>query len=284
MKSGKFVNTNGIKLHLAEAGKPDDPCLVFLHGFPDFSHGWRFQAAFFEEKKFYALMPDQRGYNLSDKPKGIKAYELEVLARDIRGLLQSLGRRVWLVGHDWGGTVAWQVAQTWPELLHGLILVNAPHPEVFWEQLRNNRNSWLKHSNLLFYQIPGLAEKMLSSGEWVHFSEQFKQSARKGTITENDLKKYRAAWSQPEAFKSMLNWFRAGFKIKSGAKTTLKIEVPVLFLQGLKDETLSEEMVKDSLARCKNIQHITIPHAGHWAHLDQNESVNELMLEFILAH
>lgn len=285
MKSGKMIATNGIRLNVAEAGNPESPhCLLFLHGFPDFHYGWRFQAAFFDEKKCHVLMPDLRGYNLSDKPAKVTDYALEVLAQDIQGLLNTLGKKVWLVGQDWGGALAWQVAQTWPDLIHGLIVLNTPHPEVFWQQLKDHKETWLKNTNWLFYQVPGLAEKILSSGDWVHFSQQFKEKGKKGTITEADLKKYREAWSQPGAFKAMLNWYRAALKHRP-PQTTLKIEVPTLFIQGKKDATLTAEMVKDSLARCqREVKHHVFPHAGKWVHLDQAEALNDLILEFIQTH
>ncbi|MEZ0368020.1 MAG: alpha/beta fold hydrolase [Candidatus Sericytochromatia bacterium] len=281
MKKGRMIVTNGIRLHVAEAGKPGNTCLLFLHGFPDFHHGWRYQAAFFDEKKCYAVMPDQRGYNLSEKPKALDAYGIDTLAQDIKGLIEGLGQNVWLVGHNWGGTVAWRVAQKYPEQLQGMILLNSPHPDVFWEQLKANRQQWMKNSQWLFYQVPGLAENILRIGNWEHFSHQFKRNARKGTINEGDLKKYREAWSQPGAFHAMLNWYRAFMQKKVVLKTSVKINIPVLFVQGMQDQSLTQTMVKESLSHCLRATLKQIPNAGHWAHLDQNDVVNKLILDFI---
>lgn len=281
MRKSRMVVTNGVRLHVTEVGQPGNMCLLFLHGFPDFHHGWRQQAPFFEEKKCYVVMPDQRGYNLSEKPKGLEDYSLDKLAQDIQGLIENLNQKVWLVGHDWGGTVAWRVAQKYPEKLHGMILLNAPHPDVFWEQLKANRQQWLKNSQWLFYQVPGLAETLLRVGNWEHFSHQFKRNARKGTISEGDLKKYKEAWSQPGAFHAMLNWYRAFMQKKVMLKTSVKIEIPVLFIQGMQDQNLTPQMVKESLLQCQRATLKQLPNSGHWVHLDQNDTVNHLILDFI---
>lgn len=281
MKTNRMIVTNGIRLNLVECGKPEGPSMIFLHGFPDFHHGWRYQAAYFDEQKCHVLMPDQRGYNLSEKPKSVDDYSLDKLSRDIKGIIDSLGRTVWLIGHNWGGMVAWQIALKFPELLNGLVILNAPHPEVYWDYYKSKKIPFGKNAQNMFFQVPGIAEGLLKMGNWSHFSQQFQKNARKGTITEGDLEKYRQAWNQSGAFSAMLNWQRAFHQQKSYLKTSLKIEVPVLFIHGQQDTALSPQMVKESLSRCNQHYLKQLPNAGHWVQLDQHAVVNQLIHEFI---
>ena len=112
------VNTNGIRLHVVQAGPQNGPLVILLHGFPEFWYGWRHQISYLANAGYRVWVPDQRGYNLSDKPKGIAAYNLDHLANDIIGLIDAAGQqKVFLVGHDWGAAVTWWVANKYPERL-----------------------------------------------------------------------------------------------------------------------------------------------------------------------
>ncbi len=281
MKQSGMQVINGVRLNVMERGVPGNPCLVFLHGFPDFHHGWRHQAHFFEKQNYHVITPDQRGYNLSEKPKPLDQYSLDVLAQDIQALIKKTEQQVWLIGHNWGGKVAWRVAQKYPDLLKGLILLNAPHPEVYQQQLKAERFKLFKQAPRFAYQIPGLMENVYKVGNWMHFSQQFQKNARKGTITQNDLKKYREAWSQPGAIASMINWQRAFARKKLVLKTSFKIEIPTLFIHGMQDKSLTHQMVINSLQHCIKGSHKQITNAGHWAHLDQHQVVNDLIFNFI---
>ena len=107
----RFIETNGIKLHVMEAGPADGPMIMFLHGFPEFWFAWRKQIGYFADKGYLVVVPDQRGYNLSDKPEGIAAYKTDELAKDVIGLIDFYGRdQIYLVGHDWGASVSWWTA------------------------------------------------------------------------------------------------------------------------------------------------------------------------------
>ena len=133
------IETNGIRLNVVQAGPEDGPLLILLHGFPEFSYGWRKQIPFLAGAGYRVWAPDQRGYNISDKPEGIAAYTLDKLAADVVGLIDASGEeRVFLVGHDWGAAVAWWVAAVYPERLAKLVILNAPHGSVMQKNLRKN--------------------------------------------------------------------------------------------------------------------------------------------------
>ncbi len=135
----QYVPTNGLRLHIAAAGPADGPLMILLHGFPEFWYGWRNQIEPLADAGFCVWAPDQRGYNLSDKPPGVKAYALDRLAADVTGLIDAAGRRqAVLVGHDWGGAVAWHVAAQAPDRVARAVILNVPHPAVMMQQLRRN--------------------------------------------------------------------------------------------------------------------------------------------------
>jgi len=127
----RLVETNGVRLHIAEGGPADGPLVLLLHGFPEFWYGWRKQIPALMEAGFHVVAPDQRGYNLSDKPRGIDAYRVGVLAGDAFGLMDAFGHeRASVVGHDWGAAVAWRMALQRPERVERLGIINVPHPLV----------------------------------------------------------------------------------------------------------------------------------------------------------
>src|SRR4051794_28893294 len=147
--------TNGVMLHAVAAGPGDGPLVILLHGFPEFWYGWRHQIEPLAAAGFRVLVPDQRGYNLSDKPKKIPAYNLDVLARDVVGLIDDAGAaRACVVGHDWGGAVAWWLGVKHPERLAKLALLNIPHPLVMRRALRRSSEQRRKSSYMFSFQLP----------------------------------------------------------------------------------------------------------------------------------
>ena len=171
----------GVRLHAVEvAGGAEQgarPLMLFLHGFPEFWYSWRHQLRAFADD-YYVVAPDMRGYNQSDKPRGRRAYRLDVLVEDVRALIEDLGyERCVLVGHDWGGAVAWQFAYTYPEMLERLVVMNLPHPVRFYEglsTLAQLRRSWY----ILFFQLPWLPEKVLSRRDFRPIAGVFASQAK----------------------------------------------------------------------------------------------------------
>ncbi len=281
MKREHRLQLNGVTLQVLEYGSAKAEPIIFLHGFPDFSHGWRQQIPFFEEQGFRLFVPDQRGYNRSDKPSSVKEYSLDHLAGDILALLDHFELpQAHLVGHDWGGIVAWWLALKHPKRLKRVAILNVPHPQVLRDHLRHNRTQLRKSWYMLAFQLPWLPEKLLSSGQFIHFQQSMSHSARRGAITPTDLEKYRAAWAQPGALTGMLNWYRAMFRTRPKPPASLQVTLPTLLIYGGRDPFLGEELIQPSLAFCTQGELEVYPSAGHFTHLDENEEVNHRLLTF----
>ncbi len=180
-------------LHYVEAG--DGPLIVLLHGFPEFWFGWRLQIEPLVAAGFRVVAPDTRGYNLSSKPEGFEAYAVDLLAADIRGLIEERGAEsALLVGHDWGGSIAWTIAMNHPEVVDRLAILNAAHPRRLQEGLHNPnqlRKSWY----FFFFAVPGLPEDVVHARDW-HFFRHFLQDANP-PYTPQEFERYVEAWSQP---------------------------------------------------------------------------------------
>lgn len=227
-------------------------------------------------------MPDQRGYNLSDKPKGINAYCIDHLVKDIVGLIDVLEyEKVNLVGHDWGALVSWWLAIQHPERLHRLGVLNVPHPAVMKRFLQRDPEQMGRSLYALFFQLPGLPELSLRMFNWSGASLALRRSARGSAFTEEEIKKYKEAWSQPGAMTAMLNWYRAALRHQSQITTDMRVHVPTLMLWGVKDFALSYRMARPSLDHCEEGNLIFFPDATHWVQHEEADEVNRHLLNFI---
>jgi epoxide hydrolase 4 len=223
------IRTNGVRLHVVQAGRADGPLVILLHGFPEFWYGWRAQIEALTKADFRVWAPDQRGYNLSEKPRPVRAYRLETLAADIAGLMDAAGvERAALVGHDWGGAVAWQVATTFSERVARLAVLNCPHPQVMRHHLLHSPRQLLRSWYILGFQIPWFPEKAARVANWRPLVRAMQRTSRPGTFRGADFEEYRRAWSQPEALRSMLNWYRALVRHPPHRSATNRIQVPTL--------------------------------------------------------
>ena len=200
-----YAQVGDQSLHYVEAG--DGPLIVLLHGFPEFWFGWRLQIAPLAAAGFRVVAPDTRGYNLSSKPEDFEDYAVDLLADDIRGLIGELGAEsALLVGHDWGGSIAWTTAMNHPEVVDRLAILNAAHPRRLQEGLHNPnqlRKSWY----FFFFAVPGLPEDIVHARDW-HFFRHFLQDANP-PYTPQEIDRYVEAWSQPGAAAGMINYYRA---------------------------------------------------------------------------
>jgi pimeloyl-ACP methyl ester carboxylesterase len=276
------IETNGIRLNVVQAGPEEGPLVLLLHGFPEFSYGWRRQIPALAAAGYRVWAPDQRGYHLSDKPSGIGAYSLDELAADVIGLIDAAGReQAYLIGHDWGGAVAWWVAAKYPERLAKLVILNVPHGAVMKKQLRNNRAQLRKSWYMLFFQLPWLPEYLAQRRNWQMVADALTKTSRPGTFTAQDLDRYRAAWSQPGAYQSMLNWYRALFQQPPKATPGAPITVPTLLIWGARDKFLGRELAQPSIDRCDDGELVFIEEASHWVQHEEADRVNELIGAFL---
>ncbi|MFW5938509.1 MAG: alpha/beta fold hydrolase, partial [Halanaeroarchaeum sp.] len=194
----RAVETNGVRLHVVEAGPEDGKLLVLLHGFPEFWYGWHETITPLANAGYRVVVPDQRGYNLSDKPSDVRNYHIRELAADIVGLIDALDRETAAVaGHDWGAAIAWWLALEYPDRLSRLCIVNVPHPTVFERTIRESWDQRLNSAYFLWFQLPILPEVTAKAGNWWLMRRSLRSTSRPGTFTTADMDRYRRAWSQP---------------------------------------------------------------------------------------
>jgi pimeloyl-ACP methyl ester carboxylesterase len=278
-----FVNINGIRLHVVQAGPTDGSLVILLHGFPEFWYAWHKQIPALAKAGYRVWAPDQRGYNLSDKPKGLDAYTLDQLAADVIGLIDASGRaKVFLVGHDWGAGVTWWTALKYPQRLEKIVVLNVPHPAVMNRRLRTNFTQLCKSWYIFFFQIPWLPEALVRANHWRGGLQALRASGRPDTFSDADLERYREAWSQPGAYMAMLNWYRALVQRRPDLQLpSVRITVPTLLIWGMHDVALSQEMAPSSIDLCDNGRLVLIEEATHWVQHDEPAQVNQLLLEFL---
>ncbi|GEO05010.1 AB hydrolase superfamily protein YfhM [Adhaeribacter aerolatus] len=276
----KLHEVNGIYLNAAEAGDPDGKVIIFLHGFPEHWYAWHQQLPFFGDKGYRAMAPDQRGYNRSSKPAGVKAYTLPHLTADVVSFIRrQTTDKIILVGHDWGGAVAWAVAAQYPKLLEKLVILNMPHPEVFHNYLRRHPKQLFKSMYAAFFQLPFLPEISNRAFNYKLLKTTLQKSALKYTFSKEDFLQYKEAWRKPGALKAMLNWYRA-YKYHP-YHSPEPITVPTLILWGKKDSFLSAEMATPSKDKCRNGELVFLPNATHWLHHENPHQINNLIYKFI---
>lgn len=276
----RTITTHGVRLHVVEAGPEDGPLVVLLHGFPEFWYGWRKQIGPLAAAGFRVLVPDQRGYNLSDKPRGLASYNLDDLALDIVGLIDAAGRdKAHVAGHDWGGAVAWWLGIKHADRLDRLALLNIPHPRVMERTLRKSQEQRMKSSYMAFFQLPWLPEISLSSRSYDNLARSLQVTSRRGTFTEEDLGRYRAAWARPGAVTGMLSWYRAALRSRPTPPASPRVTVPTLMIWGTKDRFLGREMVPPSLELCDQGRAVYLEEATHWVQHEEADAVNRLLVE-----
>ncbi len=270
------------KLHGLEAGMVDGPLVILLHGFPDFSWGWRKQIPALVARGYHVIVPDQRGYAHSDKPLDIRDYRLDTLAADVLAIADACGRdRFRLIGHDWGGLVAWWTAARHPHRVEQLVVINAPHPDA-WQTLRRNRWKQLGKSwYVAFFQLPWLPEFVLRMRNFWLLRSTLRRSARDRTFTTGTLEHYVGVWSQPGALTAMLNYYRA--LLRRPRRPPARVTPPTLLLWGEQDHFLDRAVAEASLQLCDQARAVYFPDATHWVHLEEAEAINEEIASFF-AH
>lgn len=276
-----YVRANGVQLHVVTAGPGDGPLVILLHGYPEYWYGWRYQIPELALAGFRVMAPDQRGYNISEKPQGVAAYQPQNLLADVISLIGTTGReKVSVVGHDWGGILAWWLTLTRPDLVHKAVMINSPHPSVFARELRTSRSQQQKSWYFAFFQLPGVPEFSLRANRWQALSSSLKRSSRPGTFTATDMEQYRRAWSRPRAATSMINWYRAAGRFPLPELPDKCARVPVQIIWGMKDAFSSYSMAEKSRALCDEGRLLYIEKGTHWVHHEFPGRVNQALLNF----
>jgi epoxide hydrolase 4 len=269
-----------VTLNAVAAGPENGPIVILLHGFPEFWYGWHRQIDPLAAAGFRVIVPDQRGYNKSSKPSGVRSYALTKLVSDVIAMADQLGReRIFLAGHDWGAAVAWGVALLHPNRVAKLAILNVPHPSVMRRYLMKNRHQRRKSWYMFFFQLPYLPEAFLSASNFRRSVASLAGSSRRGTFSDDDLAQYRAAWSQPGALTGMINWYRAAFRYRTTFPDRT-VRIPTRILWGIRDRFLMAEMAQESLRYCAHAELIPFPEATHWLQHEEPARVSELLIDF----
>jgi pimeloyl-ACP methyl ester carboxylesterase len=276
------VQSNGVNLHIVEAGAPDGPLVLLLHGFPEFWYSWRNQIEPLAERRFHVVAPDMRGYNLSDKPDGIASYDLDELAKDVAGLADHFGReRFAVAGHDWGAAVAWWLAGMYSLRVERLAILNAPHPTVWLDAMRNDPVQKRKSTYVRLFQMSWLPEFLIKLGGYKALARGFRDSIRPDAFTEADLARYREAWAQPGALTATINYYRAVWRKPVGPPSEYRIEPPTLIVWGKRDIYSKPELAEASCRLCANCRIEYLEQATHWVQHDEPDRVTALLADFL---
>ena len=266
-----YADSNGVKIHYASLGQ--GPLVIMIHGFPDFWYTWRDQMEALSDK-FQCVAIDQRGYNLSDKPKGVENYDMRLLVGDVVAVIHALGKeKAIIVGHDWGGMVAWQTALNVPQVTEKLIILNLPHPRGLSRELANNPAQQKNSQYARNFQQPDAASKLTAEGLafWVKDPE-----ARK---------KYVEAFKRSD-FEAMLNYYKRNYPKEpyvEDKSPVVKTQMSVLMIHGLGDTALLSGALNNTWDWMgKDLTLVTIPGAGHFVQQDASELVSKTMRMWLL--
>jgi pimeloyl-ACP methyl ester carboxylesterase len=268
----RFVENDGVKIHYVTLGTGEP--VLFIHGFPDFWYSWRDQMATLASDFKTAAM-DLRGYNQSDQPVGVENYRMPLILADVTAVVKDLGGKVTLVGHDWGGGIAWRFAMTHPEMVERLIICNLTHPRGYAAVVANPTDAQRANTEyarrFASSQPDGapVPDRILAMGD--RFGETI--GAR-----------YREAFGR-SSYDGMLNYYRANYGQATGAGVEIPdLPMPVLQFHGLKDTAVDKDGLKntwDWIAADYTL--VTIPSSGHWVQSEAAELVSSTMKAWLLA-
>lgn len=279
--TSNFYDVNDIRMHVIEAGPATGKPLIFLHGFPDFWYGWKDQITYFSTLGYHVIVPDQRGYNHSAKPEGVKAYHCKHLMEDICDLVRAMDLKdVQLVGHDWGGILCWMLGIYHPGLFKKIVILNAPHPGAL--RIKRPLSQLFKSWYIYFFQLPRIPEWLCSRNDFKFLRSSMTGTALPETFSAKDLTRYKQAWKG--SLRYMINWYRAmrqSPEFAANMKFPKLIHNPVLLIWGQKDRFLDFMLAKSSMQFCLNGQLISFPDATHWLQHEKSAEVNRAIEEFI---
>jgi pimeloyl-ACP methyl ester carboxylesterase len=276
--SHREARVNGVRLHVVEAGRGAP--VVLLHGFPEFWYSWRKQLPPLAGAGFRALAPDLRGYNESDAPTGVRNYRATVLVNDVAALIREVaGKPACVVGHDWGGVLAWKLAAVHPELVQKLAILNTPHPAAYFRELARNPRQWLRSWYVLFFQLPWLPERCIRAGDFKMLERTWRRFPQ--AFTDEDIAAYKATLGKPGRLTGPVNYYRAALRYpRDGSGGPQTIRVPTLLIWGERDPYLATGLSEGLERWVPHLRVERLPDAGHWVQNEVPDRVNRLLIDF----
>jgi len=272
------IDVGEVTLHVVLAGPEQGEPVVLLHGFPEFWYAWRYPIAQLAAAGFRVIAPDQRGYNTSDKPRGIEAYRIDTLAADVVGLIAALGyERANLVGHDWGGGVAWQVAIRHPERVRRLAVIDTPHPQAGdGFESREEPIAWYR----TFMQLPWIPELSARLGNYWLLANNLQKTSRPGTFPDKVMDRFRSAWDQPGARTATVNWYRAASRYPARFDGEQRIAIPTLLIVAPHDVFIPGDVTRRSLRLLDDGRMVELQSGTHWVIQEDPDTVSRLLIDF----
>ena len=284
--------STGVTLNVALAGDAARPAVILLHGFPESHRTWRAVAPLLGED-FYLIMPDQRGFAGSDRPQDVADYAARKLTDDIFALAEALSiERFALVGHDWGGAIAWAAALRGDSRIERLAIVNAPHPLIFQKSLIEDPDQRAASQYINAFRAPGFEAAVDAMGMDVFFAKTFRNHVDLAIISADERVRYLAEWSRPGALTAMLNWYRASRLIvpPPGVSVPLpgwvvrpfpKVQVPTLLVWGMRDPALLPMQLEGLDVVVADLTIARLPDAGHFAPWEAAQAVADALRPFL---
>src|SRR5262245_41906785 len=247
----RVFHINGIALHVVLAGPASGKPLIFLHGFPEFWFAWRLQIDHFVSSGYRVIIPDQRGYNLSDKPAGLANYSIDLLARDVLGILDAVASaNAFVVGHDWGAVVTWYLAARYADRIKRAAMLSVPHPCAFRKSLITSPTQMRRSWYMFLFQLPLLPETIMRRQDWALLIRALRDTSHPGVFSDSNLERYKESWAKNGALTAMINWYRAALfrpsKLTWDPEAS-RVKVPTLLIFGKDDQFASEAMTRQSL-------------------------------------
>jgi pimeloyl-ACP methyl ester carboxylesterase len=281
-----------VTLNVALAGDPANRAVILLHGFPESHRTWREVAPRLEDE-FFLVMPDQRGFAGSDLPQDVRDYKTDILIDDIFALADALSLESFaLVGHDWGGAIAWGAALRGDPRLKRLAIVNAPHPVIFQKSLIENEDQRLASQYITAFRTPGFEKAVETMGFEAFLDKTFERHTDVSKIPEAEKRQYIADWSQPGAFNAMLNWYRASKVVVPPPSVTIplpewllgafpSVKVPTLVIWGMKDSALLAIQLEGLGRLVDDLTIVRLPGSGHFAPWETGAEVAAALEPFL---
>lgn len=275
----RHVDLPGVRLHVAEAGPHDGPLVILLHGFPEFWWSWRHQVASLSRAGYRVVAPDMRGFHRSSSPRGVRPYRIERLTRDVWSLIASYGRvRASVVGHDWGGLVAWYFAMRFPSAVERLAVLNMPHPRRFAQGLRT-RDQLFRSRYIAFFSLPFLPEYLLTRDDHGFVRRVFELEG----FSAGEVSRFVEAARHSRRMKGPLAYYRALVRdaVLGRLPTMRAIDRPCLVLVGERDRHLSPRLAEPEPDWVPQAKVVRVPGASHWLQQDAPEVVTRHLAAFL---